>query len=64
MENRDRINIILNKVNFSEEEKKLFLKSVQLTKDELIYGNVSASNEILEMIKEMVNNEISTSEVS
>lgn len=64
MEKKNRIDIILNKINFSEEEKELFLKSIQLTKNELIQGDKSASNEILDMVKEMVNNEISTSEVS
>ena len=58
MEKNNSIQDILDSMDFSEEGKKLFIESINLTKQSQLDSSINVSAEIKRRIKEMIANEI------
>ena len=58
MEKNNSIQDILDSMDFSEEGKKLFTESINLTKQSQLDSSINVSAEIKRRIKEMIANEI------
>lgn len=58
MKEKNKIDEILDELNFSIKEKEIFKSSIQLTKSEQDDDSINAVSQISEMIKELIGNEI------